>query len=665
MSPHESQVGRYRILAELGRGGMGRVLLGTGPDGRLVAVKLVHARLVDLPGFRERFRHEVAATSAVSGAYTAAVIDADADAPTPWLASVYVPAPSLRDVAPLPEEAVLRLGAGLVSALVEIHHAGLVHADLKPSNVLLSADGPKVIDFGVARAAEEGAGEVSGEHAHDGPLVGTPGFMSPEQAEGRLPKPASDVFALGSVLAMACTGRGPFNGPGTPQTLYNVVHTEPDLSALPNAVRSIVAACLAKEPDERPEPGRLLEMIGRIAPAARPWPVPVQHLIEQRRAEASRLLSGGTAGTRVDPTRAERSRRAGPDRRLAVGGVGAVCAVCAVLAAALVWSPWSGSAAKTDGSPSPSKAAKPPVSYPLRAHTGYVQAVAFSPDGKTLVTASNDHTARLWDVASRTQRGKPFQHPDGVNAAVVTPDGSALYTADDKGYLRIWPMSGRGRSSGFEAGLGPLTTLALSPHGGIMATSDDSQYVRLWVLNKGKAGPAFEAQSGTVESLAFSPDSHLLAVGTTGFKRNLDTHNTEGVVELWDITKGRKIADLTGYKSWIESVAFSPDGHTLAAAGDEITRLWDVASHRENSQPITCDEQCFSVAFSPDGRTLATGSHGAVAQLWNLADHHQIGAALTGHTGVITSIKFSPDGRTLATGSADGTARLWPVPAPS
>jgi serine/threonine protein kinase len=166
MSPHESQVGRYRILAELGRGGMGRVLLGTGPDGRLVAVKLVHARLVDLPGFRERFRHEVAATSAVSGAYTAAVIDADA--PTPWLASVYVPAPSLRDVAPLPEEAVLRLGAGLVSALVEIHHAGLVHADLKPSDVLLSADGPKVIDFGVARAAEEGAGEVSGKQPHDG-----------------------------------------------------------------------------------------------------------------------------------------------------------------------------------------------------------------------------------------------------------------------------------------------------------------------------------------------------------------------------------------------------------------------------------------------------------------------------------------------------------------
>jgi WD40 repeat protein len=637
---------------------MGRVLLGAGPDGRLVAVKLVHARLVDLPGFRERFRHEVAANSAVSGAYTAAVIDADADAPTPWLASVYVPAPSLRDAAPLPEAAVLRLAAGLAGALVEIHGAGLVHADLKPSNVLLTDDGLRVIDFGVARAAEEGAGEASGEQVHDGPLVGTPGFMSPEQAEGRLPTPASDVFALGSVLAMACTGRGPFDGPGTPQTLYNVVHTEPDLSALPDAVRPIVAACLAKEPDERPAPGRLLEMIGRIAPAARPWPVSVQRLIEQRRAEAARLLSEETAHTRVDPTFVERSRRA--DRRLAVGGVGAVCVVLA--AAILVWSPWSGSAARTGGSPSPSKAAKPPVSYPLRGHTDFVQEVAFSPDGKTLVTASNDHTVRLWDVVSRTQRGKPLQHPDGVNAAVVTPDGSALFTADDKGYLRVWPMSGRGRSTGFEAGFGPLTTLALSPRGGIMATGDSGQYVRLWSLDKGKAGPAIETQSGNIESLAFSPDGHLLAVGTTGLKRNLDTANTEGVVELWDITEGRKIADLTGYKGWIESVAFSPDGRTLAAAGDEITRFWDVAGRRESSRPITCDGRCYSVAFSPDGRMLATGGSGAVAQLWNLADHRQIGPALAGHTGVIFSVRFSPDGRTLATGSADGTARLWPVP---
>jgi hypothetical protein len=657
VSASESQVGRYRILGELGRGGMGRVLLGAGPDGRLVAVKLVHGWLVGLPGFRERFRREVAATRVVSGAYTAAVLDADADAPTPWLASVYVPAPSLTEAAPLPEEAVLRLAAGLAGALVEIHGAGLVHADLKPSNVLLSAEGPKVIDFGVARAAEE-----SDEQA-DGPVVGTPGYMSPEQAEGRVPTPASDVFALGSVLAMACTGRGPFDGPGTPQTLYNVVHAEPDLTSLPNAVRPIVAACLAKDPDARPAPGRLLEMIGRIAPAARPWPGPVQRLIEQRGAEAARLLSPGTAATRVDRTVVDRPPRAVPRRWLAMGGAGAACAVLA--AAVVVWSPWSGSAAKTGVRPTASTVAKstpPPVSYELRGHTDIVKAVAFSPDGKSLVTASSDHTARVWDVATHTQRGKPFQHPKGVNVVAVTPDGSGFYTGDGDGRLNIWPMSGHGRTSGFEAATGGVGAMALSTHGGIMAT-DDNTYVRLWALSKGKVGPAFAVQSGVVETLAFSPDSHLLAVGTTGAKRNLDTSNTEGVVELWDLSKGKKVADLTGYKGWVESVAFSPDGKTLAAAGDEITRLWDVATHKETSQPITCDGRCYSIAYSPDGKTLATGGSGGVAQLWNLADHRQIGPPLAGHTGVIFSLKFSPDGRMLATGSGDNTARLWPVPA--
>lgn len=154
------EVGRYRVLAELGRGGMGRVLLGYGPDGRLVALKLVHEQFAEDDGFRARFRREVEASRAVSGAYTAAVVDADPDAPTPWLASVFVPGPSLHDAVQtagaLPEEPVLRLAAGLATALIQIHRAELVHRDLKPSNVLLADDGPRVIDFGLVRAVNGG-----------------------------------------------------------------------------------------------------------------------------------------------------------------------------------------------------------------------------------------------------------------------------------------------------------------------------------------------------------------------------------------------------------------------------------------------------------------------------------------------------------------------------
>ncbi|WP_309248441.1 protein kinase [Streptomyces sp. MNP-20] len=284
------EVGRYRTIAELGRGGMGRVFLSSAPDGRLVALKQVRTQFVEDDGFRARFRREVAASRKVSGVFTSAVIDADADAPEPWLTSEFVPGPSLQEaltaIGTLPEEAVLRMAAGLASALLDIHRAGLVHRDLKPSNVLLAADGPRVIDFGIARATDN---DDSTELTHSALLVGSPGFMSPEQAQGLPLDAASDVFSLGTVLVMACTGRCPFAGPSAPQTLYNVVHTEPDLSMLPPRVRPLVARCLAKEPSARPSPARLLEDIGRLTPAPRPWPAEVHELIAAQQTEIARL----------------------------------------------------------------------------------------------------------------------------------------------------------------------------------------------------------------------------------------------------------------------------------------------------------------------------------------------------------------------------------------
>jgi serine/threonine protein kinase len=263
-----AEVGPYRPLAELGRGGMGRVLLAAGVNGRLVAVTLVRDQITEQDGFRDRFRREVDAARRVSGAYTAAVVDADPDAPTPWLASVFVPGPTLAEAlaatGPLPEEAVLRLAAGLAAALRAIHDAGLVHRDLKPSNVLLAEDGPRVIDFGIARATDSPGGATL---THTGWLVGAPAYMSPEHAEGSESTAASDVFALGCVLATACTGTDLFTGTTAPQVLYQVVHTEPDLSGVPDQLRELIAPCLAKDPSQRPTPARLLELVG-TAPLA-------------------------------------------------------------------------------------------------------------------------------------------------------------------------------------------------------------------------------------------------------------------------------------------------------------------------------------------------------------------------------------------------------------
>ncbi|MFF4319132.1 serine/threonine-protein kinase [Streptomyces sp. NPDC001568] len=278
-------------MAELGQGGMGRVLLAAGHDGRLVAVKQVHPELAEDAGFRARFRREVAASRKVSGAYTAALMDADTEAQAPWLASEFVPGPTLGQAldtaGPLPEEAVRVLAAGLAQALVDVHRAGLVHRDLKPSNVLLAEDGVRVIDFGIARAAE-GHTKVT----HTGAMVGSPPFMAPEQVQGLALTGAADVFSLGSTLVMACTGKPPFAGTSVPGVLYNVAHSAPALDEVPQALRPFIEACLAKAPAERPSPLELLTAIGTVTPTSRPWPEAVHRLAAEQRATIEELIAG-------------------------------------------------------------------------------------------------------------------------------------------------------------------------------------------------------------------------------------------------------------------------------------------------------------------------------------------------------------------------------------
>jgi serine/threonine protein kinase len=248
---------------------MGQVFLGRSPGGRLVALKVIRSELTDEPGFRERFRREAVAMKAVSGAYTAPVIDADADGDPAWLATAFIDAPALSDAVrssgPLPPERVQALAAGLAEALWAIHREGLTHRDLKPGNVLLAADGPRVIDFGLAVTAENSALTRSGV------VIGTPAYMAPEQISGRGATPASDIFALGAVLVFAATGRAPF-GDGAPvELVYRIVHDEPAVDDLPAAVREAVRACLRKEPQERPTPQEVLRILnGDTVPLAPP-----------------------------------------------------------------------------------------------------------------------------------------------------------------------------------------------------------------------------------------------------------------------------------------------------------------------------------------------------------------------------------------------------------
>ncbi|MFE0422830.1 PQQ-binding-like beta-propeller repeat protein [Streptomyces sp. NPDC058953] len=342
--------GQYRLEACLGNGGMGVVHLATSASGLRLAVKVIHAEHATDPEFRARFRQEVAAARRVSGAFTASVVDADPDAARPWMATLFIEGPTLAERVkrngPMEPEEVRRAGAGLAEALRDIHRAGVVHRDLKPSNVLLGADGPKVIDFGISRPAD------SDLRTETGKLIGTPPFMAPEQFQRpREVGPAADVFAMGSVLAYALTGRGPFDSDSPYIVAYQVVHDEPDLTGVPPGLVPLILRCLAKDPAERPSPYELMVALRQASPSASydtQAYVPVPRTPDPRenvpgmsslppsvvpgpedRAEDISGTSGGDAGTGAGAGGRGKSAR----RRWAVAAVAAVVLVTAGIVA--------------------------------------------------------------------------------------------------------------------------------------------------------------------------------------------------------------------------------------------------------------------------------------------------------------------------------------------
>src|SRR5271170_20968 len=258
------RIGPYAIIGKLGAGAMGQVFLARSTAGRLVAVKTIRVELAEEPGYRARFAREVAAASRVSGVFTASVIQADAEADLPWVATAYVPAPSLstlvRRCGPLPVPAVRWLAAGCAEALQSIHGVGLVHRDVKPSNVLVAPDGPQVIDFGVARVAERV--QLTATRG----AAGTPAYMAPEQArDATLTSPASDVFSLGATLVFAATGHPPYRGDTVMDILVRLATEPPDLTGLPDELTDLVSGCLRRVPRDRPTNAAILTGLGSFA----------------------------------------------------------------------------------------------------------------------------------------------------------------------------------------------------------------------------------------------------------------------------------------------------------------------------------------------------------------------------------------------------------------
>jgi serine/threonine protein kinase len=294
------RIGPYAIIGKLGAGAMGQVFLARSAAGRLVAVKTIRIELAEEPGFRVRFAREVAAASRVSGVFTAAVIEADPDADLPWIATAYLPAPTLsalvQAAGPLPVPAVRWLAAGCAEALQSIHAAGLLHRDVKPSNVLVAPDGPRVIDFGVARAAERV--QLTTTHG----ASGTPAYMAPEQArDATQASPASDVFSLGATLVYAATGHPPYQGETVMDILVRLATEPPDLAGVPGELAGLVAACLERVPRDRPSGAAILSQLG---PFTHPGGPGHQYLPESAMAviadyQRTPLLPAGRAAGRA------------------------------------------------------------------------------------------------------------------------------------------------------------------------------------------------------------------------------------------------------------------------------------------------------------------------------------------------------------------------------
>ncbi|QHC30689.1 serine/threonine-protein kinase [Streptomyces sp. HF10] len=320
--------GHYHLESRLGSGGMGVVHLARSTSGLRLAVKVVHAEFARDREFRGRFRQEVAAARRVSGAFTAPVVDADPEAARPWMATLYIPGPTLseqvKEHGPLDAGQLRRLMAGLAEALRDIHRVGVVHRDLKPSNVLLAEDGPKVIDFGISRPKD------SELRTETGKLIGTPPFMAPEQF--RRPRevgPAADIFALGSVLVHAATGRGPFDSDSPYVVAYQVVHDEPDLSGVPAGLAPLIERCLAKDPDERPTPDELMRRLRSVAAS-----YDTQAFIPAQRKAGSADVSAAKAPEH--PERAPSKRRVRP-RLLAAVAAGVLALVVGGALACVQW----------------------------------------------------------------------------------------------------------------------------------------------------------------------------------------------------------------------------------------------------------------------------------------------------------------------------------------
>ncbi|MFF7467781.1 ABC transporter substrate-binding protein [Streptomyces sp. NPDC008092] len=536
-----SSVGGHRLVGRLGAGGMGVVYLARSPHGAWVALKVIREEYAGDPGFRARFRRETELASRLTSRWTVPVLTADADARAPWLATAYVPGLPLSEAlalhGPWPADRLRTLGAALAAALDDVHRAGLVHRDVKPANVLLAADGPRLIDFGIARAV--GATALT----TDGSVIGSPGYLSPEQARGGTVGPPSDVFSLGCVLAHTATGRPPFGTGGAAAVLYRTVREDPDLDGLPEDLAPTLRACLAKRPGDRPTVPQLRFFFGEFSPES--WlPAGLPALVADRAArvldlpvpEPTTLSEAPFGGTPARRGLLIASAAAGV---AAVGGVGA-------------WWRW--------GRPGTPGAGRSPL--PTRA-------IALLGDLSTAVVQAQARGARVAVDEHNARSGRAFDLTLRTADDQGTAAGSAAAAARLVAAREVYAVIGAGTNTAVPAAVPVCTEAGLC----LLITRADTNALdvtnvtsSLILRSTRTPGPgsvlrylnrvARPARTVVVHDLTDADEGEATVRGATVYG-----NVTVGTVEVAEVAKGAAFTDVA------HGLAARPDTAVLFAGG--------------------------------------------------------------------------------------------------
>ncbi|WP_329099787.1 serine/threonine-protein kinase [Streptomyces sp. NBC_01439] len=645
--------GQYRLESVLGSGGMGVVHLATSDSGLKLAVKIVHAEHAVDPEFRARFRQEVAAARRVSGAFTAPVVDADPDAERPWMATLFIDAPTLaervREHVLDPVE-LARLAAGLSEALRDIHRAGVVHRDLKPSNVLMAPDGVRVIDFGISRPAD------SDLRTETGKLIGTPPYMAPEQFQRpRDVGTAADVFALGSVLVHAATGHGPFDSDSHYLVAYQVVHSEPDLTGLPRRLVPLVARCLAKDPEQRPTAE---ELIAEMRAIAYPTAEETQAFVPRQRQPAdSEQITHQRVRSAVEPGTA-----AGRRARLAVGiGVGLLLTGAAAVGGYWQFGTDGGHpgqiAAQADPAPQKSFApwavplGKPGTGSRIGACSWQSQALYCAGPGLVAARLNPADGTTLWAVEATTEapRTKALRAPlhAGGQVLVVAPDYETLQALDPGTGTETWRRKLPGVTQVVTAG---GQVLLLGPTGSVTAL-DAATGTPRWTQQIGGAGA--EWWGGTDEPGA--PGGLYVATpGSDSGSTQLAAVDPSNGTVRWQLrTAGRlrPVGVAQGGLYLLDLDASSRTGAVVRA---------DLAGHGVQRVQLTAPVYDAEPAVGQDGTVYLFGTSGtlvavgAAKEQWRL----ETGVAVASRPVFADGRVFlmTPDGRLLAFDAANGRA---------